>query len=238
MTNPARSTTLVICALLLSLVGCSTNSYLERSLRDKVTDLQIHRKGQAHFITTRDENLADSAVYSAEERQVQLEEFINKYKSDFGITSHDKLTFVRHGSEFDFEFAEKVMGGLPMLQYISGLRILEREQLGLFDLKSGTLRAAKISVTEPSSLKGVSIPKKTDTIQSLAIQFLQVQGIACSGITVLNEPAYSLAVEMAGFEARCTAKSNSQYLMRIRLLINAESGKVVLLSKEETDLLP
>ncbi len=236
MADLSRNTAQMIFTLVLFLAGCSTSSYLEKSLRDKMSDLQIHRKGDAHFVVTRDGNLANSTVFSIEERQVQLEEFINKYKLDFGITSDDDLQFVRHGTELDFEFANTILTGLPLMQYTNGLRILEREQLGVFDLESGALKAAKISVADPSSLKGVSIPKNNDTIQSLATQFLNAHGIVCTGMTVFEEPAYSLAVGIAGFEVRCTSRLNSQYLMRIRLLVNTDSGRVVFLSREEIDI--
>lgn len=236
MADLTRNTALMIWALVLFLAGCSTSSYLEKSLRDNVTDLQIHGKGDAHFVATRDGNLVDSTVFSSEERQIQLEDFINKYKLDFGITTSDNLQFVRHGTEFDFEFAEKIMTGLPLLQYINGLRILDREQLGVFDLESGALKAAKISVADPASLKGISIPKSKDNIQSLAAQFLEAQRIVCAEMTIFDEPAYSLAAGLAGFEVRCTSKPNSQYFMRIRLLVNTDSGRVVFLSKEEIDV--
>ncbi|MGB7624770.1 MAG: hypothetical protein WBN92_20680 [Terriglobia bacterium] len=236
MADFTRNTILIICALVLLLAGCSTGSYLEKSLRDRVSDLQIHSKGDSHFVVTRNGNLAGSTVFSIEERQVQVEEFINKYKSDFGITSNDDLQFVRYGTEFDFEFADRVMAGLPLLQYINGLRILDREQLGVFDLESGTFKAAKISVADPSSLKGVSIPRNKDAIHSMAAKFLQAQGIVCTEMTIFDEPAYSLAAGLAGFEVRCTAQPNSQYLMRIRLLVNTDSGRVVFVSKEEIDI--
>jgi hypothetical protein len=236
MTAPTRNTALMICTLIVFLAGCSTRSYLEQSLREHATDLQVNKKGDVHFVATRDGNLAGATVFSTEERQVQLEEFINTYKADFGITSNDHVVFVQDSTEFDFEFGDKIMTGLPLLQSINGLRILELEQLGVFDLESGSLKAAKIRIADPASLRGVSIPKHTDTIQSFAGQFLQDRGIACDKITIFDKPAYSLAAGMAGFEARCTARPNSQYRIRLRLLVNPESGNIAMLSREEIDL--
>ena len=236
MTDLTRNIALLIYGLASILAGCSTASLLERSLQKQVPDLQIHRKGDAHFVVTKEGNLVGATVFSMEERQIQLEEFINKYKAEFGIRSNGPVLFVRQGSEFDLELTDRVLTGLPLLQSVNGLRILELDQLGVFDLESGSLKAAKIHVADPDSFKDLSMPKHTDTIPSLAAQFLRARGTACSPITVIDEPAYSLAAGMAGFEARCTARPNSQYFTRLRLLVNTDSGRVVMLSREEIDL--
>lgn len=236
MAARTRRTGLIIGTLVLFLAGCSTSSFLEKSLRGKVTNLQIHSKGGEHFVVIKDGNLVDVTVFSSEERLILLEDFINKYKLDFGIATSDSLQFVKPNPEFDFEFGEKLLTAVLVFQYINGMRILDREQLGIFDSESGALKAVRINVTDPTSLKRVTMPKRKDIIQSLAARFLEAQGIVITKITAFDDPVYSVAAGMAGFEVRCTSRTNSQYFMRIRLLVNTDSDTVVFLSKEEIDV--
>lgn len=233
MATLTRKTALIICALVLLLAGCSPSSSLEKSLRTTVPDLQLHTKGDEHFVVSKDGNLIDSTVFSSEERVVQVEDFINKHRSDFGIAANDTLQFVKPSPEFDYQFGGRLLTAVPLLQSINGMRILDREQLGVFDLESGQLKAVKITVTDPAPLKRIPLPIRRDNIQSLATKFLEAQGIVSTGITVSDNPAYSLALGMAGFEVRCTSNPNSLFFTRIRLLVNTDDGTVVFLSKEE-----
>jgi hypothetical protein len=230
-----RNTALIICALVLLLAGCSARSSLEKSLRTTVPDVQLHTKGDEHFVVSKDGNLIDSTVFSSEERVVQVEDFINKHRSDFGIATNDALQFVKPSGEFDFQFGDRLLTAVPLLQSVNGMRILDREQLGVFDLESGQLKAVKITVTDPTPLKKIQLPTKRDNIQTLATTFLEAQGIVSSGMTVSEDPAYSLALGIAGFEVRCTSNPNSLFFTRIRLLVNADHGTVTFLSKEEID---
>jgi hypothetical protein len=236
MTALTRNTDLPICALALLLAGCSASSSLERSFRTTVPDLQLHAKGDEHFVTSKDGNLIGSTVFSSEERVVQVEDFINNHRSDFGIATGDTLQFVKAGPEFDFQFGDRLLTAVPILQSINGMRILDREQLGVFDLESGQLKAVKIAVTDPAPLKKIPLPIRRDNIQSLAAKFLETQGIVSAGMTVSDNPAYSLALGMSGFEVRCTANPNSLFFTRVRLLVNTDDGMVAFLSKEEIDV--
>jgi hypothetical protein len=200
-----------------------------------VPDLQLHTKGDERFIVSKHGNLIESTVFSSEERIVQVEDFINKHKLDFGIATNDTLEFLNPIPEFEFQFEDRLLSAVPLLQSINGVRILDREQLGVFDLESGQLKALKITVTDPTPLKRIPLPNRRDNIQSLATKFLESQGIVSSAMTVFDKPAYSLALGMAGFEVRCTANSNSPFFTRIRLFVNTDNGAVVLLSKEEID---
>jgi hypothetical protein len=232
-TRRHSSVPVIAASVFLAVAGCGTRTSLERSMRRTVPDTQVHVAAHEHFVSTKAGNLLQSTVFSAAERAAEVGDFINAHRVDFGIGPMDTLQFAAPEPESEFEFGDRLLTAVTLLQSVNGMRIVDREQLGLFDLESGELKAIKVAVTDPVALQNIRPPRRTDNIQSLAARFLESRGITNTGLTVSDSPAYSVVLGMAGFEARCTSKPNSPLFTRIRLIVNTDTGVVAFLSKEE-----
>jgi hypothetical protein len=219
-----------------ALAACAATSPLQQQIRSRLGDAVVESRGDRHVVSSRQGNLAEAAVFSPQERQAQLEGFINRYRSEFGVERVAPLEFVADGGELDFEQGGRLLVAVPLAQASGGYRILDRPQLGVFDLETGALTSAGMRLVDPASLTAIPAPKNREAVRVLAVAFLRGRGLVADTMTVSEDLAYSVEAGAAGFEVRCTSRSRPGALMRLRLLVHPERNAVVLVSQEEVDL--
>jgi len=224
----------VLSAAVATLAGCAGTTALQQRLRDRLGDAVARSQGGRHLASSRQGNLGDAAVFSREERQVQLEDFILRHRAELGASRDAALQFVPAGAEADFQQGGRLLVAVPLSQAAGGFRILDRQQLGVFDLETGALTSAGVHLVEPASLKPFPLPKNREPVPALATAHLRRLGLRPEELTVAEDPAYSVAVGAAGFEVRCTARRPG-LLLRIVLLVHPELDSVVVVSRQEVD---